>query len=75
MRQYGLCPLCGHKTYDLDRTAFCPCEDCHVGGHVVRDEAAPEPIRRGPGPRPSPKRVAVGSTPTAGAIFKETLWT
>ena len=52
MRQYGLCH-CGHKTYQLDRSEYCPCDQrCHEGGGglVIRD-AAPEPIKRTRGKR------------------------
>lgn len=36
--QDGGCPDCGHIMYGIDRSYFCPCEDCHdhPGGTVVR---------------------------------------
>lgn len=34
----GGCPRCGHPVYDLSGLDFCPCEDCHSGGYVVRPE-------------------------------------
>lgn len=37
----GGCPRCGHLTLDLmgrPGTYFCPCEDCHPGGVVVRPQ-------------------------------------
>lgn len=30
----GQCPECGHRLYDN----FCPCEDCHPGGHILGRE-------------------------------------
>lgn len=32
-RLAGRCE-CGHRTYDLDRGEYCPCEGCHPGGRV-----------------------------------------
>lgn len=37
--ELGGCPHCGHLTYDLlgqTQASFCPCEDCHPGGAVIR---------------------------------------
>lgn len=39
MRTPGLCPVCPHPTYMLDRVEYCPCESDHGevrGGLVVR---------------------------------------
>jgi hypothetical protein len=35
----GGCPRCGHPVYDLGAVDYCPCEDCHTGGYVVRPNA------------------------------------
>lgn len=36
----GECPVCGHRLYDIDRSLYCPCEDCHKGGAVVRADGS-----------------------------------
>ena len=51
MRQYGLC-FCGHKTYQLDRSEYCPCDQrCHPGDGLVIREPSPEPIKKARGKR------------------------
>ena len=37
------CTFCGHPTLDLDRSYFCPCEDCHKGGALMFKDAKKEP--------------------------------
>lgn len=32
----GGCVDCGHMTYDYPYGAWCPCEDCHMGGLFTR---------------------------------------
>lgn len=31
---------CGHRTYLLDHSEWCPCEDCHPGGRLYREDAS-----------------------------------
>lgn len=47
---------CGHPTYDLGGSEYCPCHDCHPGGRLWRASGASGPagpaLRRAPAVRP-----------------------
>lgn len=36
--EQGGCPECHHyPLYEIDGIRWCPCEDCHFGGHLIHD--------------------------------------